>query len=183
MKVDIFNTDKKYSVIYSDPPWKQSKGGLRKVRPNQTKKLDYETISLEDIKNYQKQAIDIATENHVCFLWTIDKYLHEAEKIMCDIGYKLHARIIWDKTNGVAPAFTIRYSHEYLLWLYKGKLLPISQEMRGKFTTVMREQATKHSKKPMYAYQMIEALYPNVDKLEMYARNYRNGWDCWGNEV
>ena len=29
MKIDIFNTDKKYDVIYADPPWeyKQSGGG------------------------------------------------------------------------------------------------------------------------------------------------------------
>lgn len=29
MKVDIFDTDKKYNVIYADPPWeyKQSGGG------------------------------------------------------------------------------------------------------------------------------------------------------------
>ena len=29
MKVDIFDTDKKYDVIYADPPWayKQSGGG------------------------------------------------------------------------------------------------------------------------------------------------------------
>ena len=34
MKVDIFNTDKKYQIIYADPPWETvkgwSKGRLRK---------------------------------------------------------------------------------------------------------------------------------------------------------
>lgn len=183
MKIDIFSTDKKYNVIYSDPPWRQTKGGARKVRPNQTRKLDYDTISLEEIKDYQNQAISIANDNHVCFLWTIDKYLHAAETIMHELGYRLHARIIWDKTNGVAPAFTVRFSHEYLLWFYRGKLLPISKEVRGKFTTVMREKATRHSQKPICAYQMIEALYPEYNKIEMFARNYRDGWDCWGNEV
>lgn len=34
MKVDIFDTDKKYDVIYADPPWeyKQSGGGGETAR-------------------------------------------------------------------------------------------------------------------------------------------------------
>lgn len=41
MKVDIYNTDKKYDIIYTDPAWKQTKGNKRKCRPNQGKELDY----------------------------------------------------------------------------------------------------------------------------------------------
>ena len=53
MKINIFDTDKKYSVIYADPPWRQSKGGKKKVRPNTSGKgLDYEVLYLEDIENY-----------------------------------------------------------------------------------------------------------------------------------
>ena len=57
------------------------------------------------------------------------------------------------------------------------------QEIRGKYTTVFTEQATKHSKKPIYAYEMIENMFPNTAKLEMFSRVTRNGWDAWGNEV
>ncbi len=183
MKIDLYNTDKRYSVIYSDPPWKQQKGGLRKCRPNQGRTLDYQTLSMDDIAEHQRQAAEIATENHSVFLWTIDKFLFKAEEMMTALGYRLHARFIWDKENGIAPAFTVRFSHEYLLWFYKAKLPPIAVEQRGKFTTVLRERATVHSKKPLCAYEMIEALYPNAMRLEMYARAERQGWDCWGNEV
>ena len=41
----------------------------------------------------------------------------------------------------------------------------------------------KHSKKPVKAYEIIESLYPTLPKLEMYARNERAGWDCWGDEA
>lgn len=174
---------KQYEVILTDPAWQQTKGGKRAARPNQGKMLDYPTITLEEIKDYQKQAAAIAAENHSCFMWTIDKYLHEAEAMMRDLGYKLHARIIWDKTNGVAPAFTVRYSHEYLLWFYKEKLPRIAEAQRGKFTTVLREQSTVHSRKPEASFDFIEAIYPEAAKLEMYARRTRAGWDCWGNEL
>lgn len=172
-----------YNLIYADPAWKQMKGGLRKARPNQGRELDYQTISLEEIKNILKKFRDKASENHIMFCWTIDKYLFEAEQILKELGYKLHARMIWDKTNGVAPAFTVRYSHEYLLYCYYGKFTPVAENMRGKYTTVIREQSTKHSKKPLLAYEIIENLYPNLNKIELFARNKREGWDVWGNEV
>ena len=184
MKVDIFNTDKKYSIIYADPPWKQSKGGKKAVRPNTSgKELDYKTISLSEIKTHLQLASLHTEENSVLFLWTIDKYLFEAQKIAEDLGYKLHARMIWNKVTGIPAAFTIRFGHEYLLYMYKGKLLSVAKEERGKIHSVFTEQVKKHSQKPQIAYQIIERLYPNTNKLEMYARNYRVGWDCWGNEV
>lgn len=174
---------KKYGIIYADPPWKQVKGGLRKVRPNQGKGLDYPTLSMEEIKTILQKFSSMAEDNHILFCWTIDKFLPETEKMLSDLGYKLHARMIWDKTNGIAPAFTVRYSHEYLLYCYKGKFTPVSIDKRGKFCTVFRESATKHSKKPIVAYEIIEQLYPNALRIELFARNKRIGWDVWGNEV
>jgi N6-adenosine-specific RNA methylase IME4 len=170
---------KNYQIIYADPPWKQNKGGLRKVRPNQNKCLDYPTMSINEIR----RIFDVVpkAENHALFVWTIDKFLMSTEAMLSD--YKLHARFVWDKENGVAPAFTVRFSHEYLLWFYKGNFLKISSEFRGKFTTVMREKSRRHSQKPEAAYRMIENFYPNENKLELFARSKRIGWDCWGNEI
>lgn len=184
MKVDIFNTDRKYNIIYADPPWKQSKGGAKSVRPNSSgKELDYQTCSLEEIERHIKQAISLTEENSVLFLWTIDKYLFQAQQIAEKYGYKLHARMIWNKVTGIPAAFTVRYGHEYLLYMYKGKLLPVAREERGKIHTVFTEKVERHSKKPKIAYEIIERLYPKTVRLEMYARDYRPNWDCWGNEA
>jgi len=165
-------------LIYADPPWKQLKGGLRDTRPNQERKLDYNTLTLNQIKKILSNY-----KGDVLFLWTIDKFLFEAQKIAEELGYKLHARIIWDKENGVAPAFTIRFSHEYLLWFYKSPMEKIDKDMRGKFTTIIREKSKKHSKKPIKAYELIESLYPNSRKIELFARNYRRDWECLGIEL
>lgn len=184
MKIDIFNTDKKYNIIYADPPWKQSKGGKKKVRENSSgKPLDYQTESLEDIEKQLQQAVSLTTDNSVLFLWTIDKYLFEAQQIAERLGYKLHARMIWNKVTGIPAAFTIRYGHEYLLYMYKGKLIPVDEKERGKIHSVFTEKVKKHSQKPQIAYEIIERLYPKTNKLELYARNSRDGWDCWGNEA
>jgi len=167
-----------YDIVYADPPWPQQKGGIRKSRPNQGRELDYVTLTLPEIEDIISQY-----EGRVLFLWTIDKFLWDAEEIAKNLGYKLHARIIWDKENGVAPAFTIRFSHEYLLWLYKSPFLPIEKSMRGKYATVIKEKETYHSHKPIKAYEMIENLYPNTTKIELFARDRRLKWESMGNEL
>lgn len=181
---DLHNIEGQYDLIYADPPWKQSKGGKKSVRENSSgKPLDYPVCSLDEIKEHLSLATAASGDNSILFLWTIDKYLFEAQEIAESLGYKLHARMIWDKVTGIPAAFTVRYGHEYLLYMYKGKLTPVAKEERGKIHTVFREKVTKHSKKPEIAYEIIERLYPNLRKLEMYARNTRPGWDCFGNEV
>lgn len=184
MRVDIFNTDRQYDLIVADPPWKQSKGGKKSVRENSSgKPLDYPTCSLSEIETHLEQASKLTTDNSVLFLWTIDKYLFEAEEIAKSLGYKLHARMIWNKVTGIPAAFTVRFGHEYLLYMYKGKLLPVAEKERGKIHSVFTEQVTRHSKKPEISFEIINRLYPSARKLEMYARQERDGYDCWGNEV
>ena len=184
MVIDIYNTHETYNLICADPPWKQSKGGKKSVRPNSSgTTLNYPVLSLSDIEEHLRQATSLTSENSILFLWTIEKYLFEAENIAKKLGYKLHSRMIWNKVTGIPAAFTIRFGHEYLLYMYKGKLLPVAKEERGKIHSVFTEQVKKHSKKPEISYEIIEKLYPNTQKLEMYAREERSGWDCWGNEV
>ena len=175
-------------VIYADPPWKQSKGGKKAKRPNSSGgKLEYPVISLQLIMAHLVDARDMAEESHCLFLWTIDKYLWEAERIATEIGYKLHARMIWNKVTGIPASFDVRFGHEYLLWFYRGKLLPVAKDERGKIHSVFTEQVKRHSQKPEIAYQIIERWYPKLPKLELYARQKRQTlmetWDAWGNEV
>jgi N6-adenosine-specific RNA methylase IME4 len=174
-----------YEIIYTDPPWPQKKGNVRKARPNQGRALDYKTMCLDDIRDYHSDfLLANAADSHNVFMWAIDKYLHDAEKMMADLGYTLHARIVWDKENGVAPAFTLRFAHEYLLWFYpKGKMLKPAENMRGKYTTVIRERAAMHSKKPQAAYEMFERMFPAASKAELFARKLRSGWDSFGDEL
>ena len=174
----------KYQIIYADPPWRQSKGGKKNFRPDSSgKALDYPVISLDEIQEILKKAGDKSDENRVLFLWTIDKYLFEAERIAVELGYKLHARMIWNKVTGIPAAFTVRYGHEYLLYMYHGKLLKVAKNERGKIHTVFTEQVKKHSQKPDEAYKIIERLYPEANRLELFARRCRRGWDSWGNEI
>ena len=185
MRVDIWETDRKYDLILADPPWRQAKGGKKNVRPQSSgTDLDYPVCSIDEIKGHLKQATSLVPgENSILFLWTIDKYLFEAQQIAEELGYKLHARMIWNKVTGIPAAFTVRFGHEYLLYMYKGKLIPVAQEERGKIHTVFTEQVKRHSQKPEISYEIINRLYPDLKKLELYARYEHDGFDVWGNEV
>lgn len=184
MTVDIFNASGRYDLILADPPWKQSKGGKKSVRENSSgKPLDYGTCTLDEIERHLKAATELTDDNAILFLWTIDKYLFSAQEIAERLGYKLHARMIWNKVTGIPAAFTVRYGHEYLLYMYKGKLRPVALAERGKIHTVFTERVKRHSQKPEISFEIIERLYPEEKKIELYARRERAGWDCWGNEV
>lgn len=184
MFVDIYHTDKKYDLIVADPPWKQSKGGKKAVRKNSSgEPLDYPICTMEEIKEHLHRATELTAENSVLFLWTIEKYLFEAEQLARELGYKLHARMVWNKVTGIPAAFTIRFGHEYLLYMYKGRFLPIDKEERGKIHSVFTERVKSHSRKPDISFEIINRLYPNARKLELYAREERDGYDCWGNEI
>ena len=203
MFIDIYNTKNTYNLILADPPWRQSKGGRKSVRPNSSGgDLEYQTMTLEDIREVLATADSLVERNEhnecnehsehnkhskhdtnsILFLWTIDKYLFEAQELAESLGYKLHARMIWNKVTGIPAAFTVRYGHEYLLYMYKGKLTPVAKDARGKIHTVFTEQVKRHSQKPIISYEIIENLYPNQRKLELFARYPREQWDCWGND-
>jgi len=171
-----------YDIIYMDPPWKQTRGGKKQVRPNSSGiSVPYKTMNLSDIEEYIKVVTD-KSKNANVFLWVIQKYYIEANQIMKRLGFKKHTDIVWDKGNGPCPAFTVRMSHEYLQWWYKpGKIIkPVDP---GKYTTVLKENHTTHSTKPEAAYRMIEVMFPNTNRIELFARNTRNQWDSFGNEI
>lgn len=173
-----------YDIILADPPWKQSKGGKKSVRANSSgEDLDYQTISLKEIEAIMIEIKSLAKTQHCLFLWTIDKYLFEAEQMALNMGYKLHARMIWNKVTGIPAAFTIRYGHEYLLWFYIGGLSPVALDQRGKIHSVFTEQVKKHSQKPEISFHIIEKLYPDTERIEVFARENRVGWDAFGNQV
>jgi N6-adenosine-specific RNA methylase IME4 len=165
------NNDKKYSVIYADPPWR-----YRDATPNRKVENHYPTMALEDIKN-----IPVPSEkNSVLFLWATTGKLPECLEVMKAWGYEYKSSLVWDKLV-YGMGYWFRGQHEFLLVGTKGKFSPPAQPLR--IRSVYQEKRTKHSKKPDHIRNLITSWYPEYSKLEMFARQKTNGWDVWGNEV
>jgi len=168
--------DKKYQLIVIDPPWHIVKT-KRKVRPNQVH-MDYPLMSLEEIKCLPVSSI-ADPNNCICFLWTIDKYLHSSKEILENWGFKYHLTMSWDKTNGIA-FYGFNRQTEFVVVGFKGKqeAYPRRKTMRTSFTC----KSTKHSEKPDIFYDMLSVL-PHNPRIDIFARKKRDGWDVFGNEV
>lgn len=166
--------DKKYSIIYADPPW-DTKKIKRKVRPNQDK-FDYPTMKLEEIKNL---PVSIICENKCClFLWATQAYLPKAFEVMLAWGFKYQRTITWDKQNGMC-LFGFHHRTEFLLFGYKGKIEMYPK--RKAFPTVIQAKSKRHSEKPNVFRKLISPF--GSTKIELFARQRTEGWDVWGNEV
>lgn len=85
MVVDIFNTDKKYNVIYADPPWRY---GDRKC--NGACEFHYNTMTLQEIKDLP--VARLCEKDCVLFLWTTYPMLREALQVIeaWGVKYKKH---------------------------------------------------------------------------------------------
>ena len=180
------NINKKYNCIVIDPPWNQSKTGSRKVRPNQKKVLDYPTMNKEELK---KMPINKISEDE-SFLWlwatnskdkkTKEPILKIAFELMENWGFKYYTMITWDKKTGTCPFGPYQITTEHILFGYKGKA-NFPKESLGKMKTCFSESSTAHSVKPNSFYDKINELFPG-NKIDIFARQIRNGFDGWGNE-
>ena len=66
--------DKKYSIIYADPPWSYQNRGTRAAASKH-----YDTMTIEDIKRMGVGAAGgIANEDCVLFMWATFPMLREA---------------------------------------------------------------------------------------------------------
>ena len=187
MVVDIFNTDKKYSIIYVDPPWEYRQSGS-KTSSRGMAKQHYQTMSTDDICRIPIQ--NIKTDETVCFMWATFPNISEALKVLETWGfiYKT-AAFVWvkqnKKTNSLfwgMGAYTRANAEVCLIGISK-KTKAKSLVKSHAVHQVVMSPVEKHSKKPDIVRDKIIELMGDLPKIELFARQQAEGWDCWGNEV
>ena len=185
MKIDIFSTDKKYDIIYADPPYRFSQGiSARKTFLQKGFKeelnIHYKTMSDKEIIAFKFSQI--AAENSVLLCWTTDAHLPVCLEMIKQNGfiYKTVA-FVWDKMKAYAGKWNVKQC-ELCLLATKGTAHKLIKSF--KVRQLIREAKTKHSVKPVAAYNRVEEMFgEDTNKIELFARSERNGWDCWGDEV
>lgn len=171
--IDIFNTDKKYRVIYADPPW--SYGDKQDTEKLGGAVKHYTTMSIEELCELPVPA----EKNAVLFMWVTSPLLEECFEVINSWGFKYKSSFVWDKVNhNMGHYNSVR--HELLLICTKGTCTPDVPKL---YDSVISIERTEHSRKPSEFRDIIDALYPAGERLEMFAREAPEGWDVWGNMV
>jgi N6-adenosine-specific RNA methylase IME4 len=75
----------------------------------------------------------------------------------------------------------VRSRHEVLLIGTRGN--PPAPAPGEQWESVMEAPRGEHSEKPEAFYELIEAYFPTVSKIELNARKRRSGWEAWGLEA
>ena len=163
----------KFSIIYADPPWEYefSNSNMRDIENH------YPTLELEKIKVIKIPADD----NAMLFLWTPAPKLEEALEVMKAWGFYYRTNIVWVKDK-IGTGYYSRGKHELLLIGIKGEGIGTPLPENRPESVILAER-TEHSKKPDIFYEIIEKMYPKHSKIELFARNKRDGWGAWGNEI
>lgn len=96
MNIDIFNTNKKYQIIYADPPWSYNDKNCIGACAKQ-----YETMSLDDISALPIK--ELADKDAVLFLWATYPKMDEALKLIKAWGFTFKSIAFqWVKLNKAA---------------------------------------------------------------------------------
>jgi N6-adenosine-specific RNA methylase IME4 len=125
---------------------------------------------------------ELAEDDAHLYLWVTNNFLPDGLKVMEAWGFRYVTMITWVKDRmGLGQYF--RGQTEQLLFGVRGTLpYKTLNGKRQQGTTVITAPRTEHSAKPIESYELIEKVsYP--DYLELFARNKRDGWSVWGNEV
>jgi site-specific DNA-methyltransferase (adenine-specific) len=170
--------NKKYQIIYADPPWKLKAGSPNlhaKVQGN--RELCYPTMSVDEIKSLK--VSEITDDNAVLFLWTTNKYIEDSYSVARSWGFKPSTMIVWcKKPKGRGLGGTFGISTEYVLFCRKG----IFKDKDRHWSTWFESKRGKHSVKPQVFREIIEKCFDG-NKIELFARQKTEGWDIWGNEL
>ncbi len=179
------------NIILADPPWEYTikhheKGATLSGLSNQ----HYETMSLQDLK--QLKVKEIAAKDCILFLWTTGCQMKNSIELMNAWGFTYKTMFMtWVKTTrgevkGNRLGFYTKQSCEFVLMGSRGAVLKYKNPS---FTTpvcnVFVEDSREHSRKPTYVRELIDQMFLNVPRIELFAREQSNGegWDYWGNEV
>lgn len=184
MKVDIFNTNKKYQIIYADPPWEYKESGSG----NRVVKAHYPTMNIESIKNLPIQKI--CDDTSILFIWVTFPRLEQGLEVIKAWGFEYYGLgFDWVKLNQKSDTpfwgmgyYTRQNTEVCLIGVKKSHKNRIKPQARN-VLSVIHSKKREHSRKPDEARENIVKICGDLPRIELFARQQFDGWDCWGNEV
>jgi N6-adenosine-specific RNA methylase IME4 len=171
-----------YRVVVADPPWSfndKLPGKSRGAEKN------YAVLSIEELRAFPLP--DIADDAYL-FMWRVASQVEEAYSVVrawgFEPGFEPKTELVWRKltSTGDKPHFgmgrTLRAAHETCVVATRGRPKPKSHSIRS----VFEAPVGRHSQKPEAFFDLVEQL-TDGPYVELFARRFRPGWTCLGNEL
>lgn len=175
-----------YRAILADPPWPFATWSHK--GQGRSGEAHYSTMNHADLEAMPIR--DLAAPDSILFLWVVQTQFPQAVRLTEAWGYTLKSvAFAWIKGNSL-PLFPsdvvtqmgmgkwTRAEFEQCWLATKGTPKRLNADVRQ----VLDERRREHSRKPDEIHSRIERLVAGP-YLELFARQQRPGWDCWGNEV
>jgi N6-adenosine-specific RNA methylase IME4 len=175
---------RKYGAIYADPPWSFRNWSAKGTGRN--------AVSHYDCLDFERLAAlpltDLAADNCALFVWATDPLLPRALDLIRAWGFEYKTvAFYWVKLNSAAKhsadyftglGYWTRANPEQCLLATKGKPIRRAKDVKR----LVVEKRREHSRKPDCVRDRIERLVSGP-YLELFGRETKPGWDCWGNQV
>ena len=172
--------NKKYKIIYADPAWTfktwSKKGNGRSPK--------YDLMTIEDIK--KMPVNNIADKNCILFIWVTYPLLKQGLDTIEAWNFKYKTcGFSWIKKNKKSDSlfwglgYYTRSNNEICLLATKGSPKRISTRVHQ----VVLDKVREHSRKPDCVREKIVQLCGDLPRIELFARQKVDGWDCWGNQL
>lgn len=171
--------NKRFSVVYCDPPWSYSDKANAGKRGACHK---YGVMSLKDI--CALPVADIAAEDCALFLWVTSPFLLDAAKVFDAWGFTYKTKAFsWQKLTASGKLHFgmgnwTRANSEDCLLAVRGK----PKRVNASVPQIIRSCVLEHSVKPPEARDRIVKLMGDVPRIELFARQRVAGWDSWGDD-
>ena len=171
-----------FDLIYCDPPLHFNGWSVKGEGRSPQRK--YRCMPLPELIALPITAI--AAPNSILAVWVYGPRLPDTLSLIEHWGFVYRSSgFVWvkiakDGKPRMGCGFGTRKESECLWLASRGKGL---QRRDKAVREVILAPRREHSAKPPEAAARLERLYGDVRRVELFARQHRDGWTCWGNQL
>lgn len=189
----------RFDLLYADPPWHYNNRKTGGERKNKTKfgggaakhyPLIPDALMVQEIASL---FLHVASENALLLLWaTWPKMDWLLKEFLPATGFTFRTEFMtWVKTrqDGKSPIYGPGYytasNSEVILLATRENIRKPAHYFKPNVPmvgSVILTPRTEHSQKPIL-HDVIDLMYPQFNKIELFARACYPGWQAWGNQT
>ena len=146
--------------------------------------ITYTVMSVGELQEIPVNKI--ADKDCALFMWVTMPMLQEGLDVIKAWGFKYTTcAFTWVKQNPKNDGIYSGLGHwtngnaELCLFAKKGKPKRVAKNVKQ----IVMSHRGRHSEKPQEVRERIKKLIGDIPRIELFARQEADGWDCWGNEV